>query len=312
MVTLSHNNLVIGVDAGGTSTLAWLSKVGGTIADAPLSKGHAGPGNPRAVGFAAATQAIAAAVSSAFADAALAPSRVASLCLCVAGAGRATEQEQLSGWADSQGFADCVTVTDDAQPILAAASSDGVGIALISGTGSLALGRSASGRLDRVGGWGHLLGDEGSGYSIAIAGLRAATLATDGRAEQTMLLSRFMERFDLSTPAGLIESVYGAALSRQQLALCCEVVFEAAQHDDVAQEILNTAGTELSEMVITLARKLSFTATEYRLGIAGGVLLNQPAFRAAVMGKIGIRPEYVVDVPSPVAGACILASRSMS
>ncbi len=310
-MTHPHDRLVIGVDAGGTTTIAWIGELGDEISDTPLGKGRAGPGNPRSVGFAAATQAITAAIRSAFEDADLTAGPVASLCLCVAGAGRSEEQQQLRVCAESQGLADSVTVTDDAEPILAAATSDSTGIALISGTGSLALGRSIDGRVDRMGGWGHLFGDEGSGYSISIAGLRAAVRAADGRADQTLLLNGFMERFNISTPAGFIESVYGAALSREQLAACCGVVFEAARNDDVAQQILDAAGTELSEMVTTLARKLGFAAAEFRLGVAGGVLLNQPALRADVIGKIGIRPECVVDVPCPVAGACIIASRSM-
>jgi N-acetylglucosamine kinase-like BadF-type ATPase len=119
-----------------------------------------------------------------------------------------------------------------------------------------------------------------------------------------------MERLRISTPAGFIESVYGAALSREQLSACCDVVFDAAQHDDVAQEILNSAGTELSLLVTTLARKLGFGAAEFCLGVAGGVLLNQPAFRTDMIGKIGIRPERVVDVPCPVAGALVIARRA--
>jgi N-acetylglucosamine kinase-like BadF-type ATPase len=310
-VTRPSDRLVIGVDAGGTTTIAWLDELGRTVAGAPLGRGQAGPGNPRSVGFATATQAVTDAIRSALADADLTVGPVAGLCLCVAGAGRPEEQEQLRTWAISQGFSGSVTVTDDAEPILAAAVPDDAGIALISGTGSLALGRSADGRRDRVGGWGYLLGDEGSGYSIAVAGLRAAARAADGRAEQTVLLSRYMERFGILTPAEFIESVYGAALSREQLAAHCDVVFEAAPNDDVARQILNTAGSELAEMVTILARKLGFEAGEYRLGVAGGVLLNQPALRADVIGKIGIRPERVVDVPCPVAGALVMAQRSL-
>ncbi|MEO2026103.1 MAG: BadF/BadG/BcrA/BcrD ATPase family protein [Fuerstiella sp.] len=308
-MTDPHDRLVIGVDAGGTSTVAWIGEVSDATSERPLGRGQAGPGNPRSVGFDHATQAITAAITAAFEQANLTAARVASVCLCVAGAGRAAEQEQLKSWAKSQGFADRVTVMDDAEPILAAASRDSIGIALISGTGSLALGRNGDGQVDRVGGWGYLFGDEGSGYSIAMAGLQAAAQAADGRGEKTLLLNGFMERFGVRTPAGLIESVYGAALSRQQLAACCTVVFEAAPNDDVAQEVLDTAGTELSEMVTTLAQKLGFESSSFPLGLAGGVLLNQPTFRSDVIGRIGISSDRVVDVPCPVAGALMIASR---
>ena len=301
---------MIGVDAGGTTTIAWIGELGGETSDAPLGRGQAGPGNPRAVGFGQATQAINAAITAAFEQANLTVAPVASICLSVAGAGRSEEQKHLKVWAESQGIADHVTVTDDAEPILAAALSDSPGIALISGTGSLALGRSAAGRRARVGGWGYLFGDEGSGYSIAMAGLRAAARAADGRGENTRLVSGFMERLGASNPAGLIECVYGAALSRQQLAACSTVVFDAAADDDIARKILNAAGTELSEMVTALAQKLGFESSGFCLGLAGGVLLNQPRFRSDVIGKIGISPDRVVDVPCPVAGALMIARRS--
>ncbi|MCP4782210.1 MAG: N-acetylglucosamine kinase [Fuerstiella sp.] len=307
----SYGRLVIGVDAGGTTTVAWICESNGETSGRPLGRGQAGPGNPRVVGFSQATQAITAAIFAALEEAKLTAASVASVCLCVAGAGRAEEQEQLKVWAESQGIADRVTVTDDAEPILAAASPDSIGIALISGTGSLALGRNADGHTARVGGWGYLFGDEGSGYSIAMAGLRAAARAADGRAAKTLLVSGFMERLGALTPMGLIECVYGAALSREQLAACSTVVFDVAPNDDVAQEILNAAGTELSGMVMTLAQQLGFESSEFCLGLAGGVLLNQPRFRSDVIGKIGMRTEGVVDVPCPVAGACMIASRSM-
>lgn len=308
-MTGPHDSLVIGVDVGGTTTVAWIGEFGGQTSDAPLGSGQAGPGNPRGGGFAAATQAIAAAIGCAFEDADLTAGPVASLCLCVAGAGRPEEQEQLKGWAVSQGLSGSVTVTDDAQPILAAAAPDCVGIALISGTGSLALGRSVDGRIDRVGGWGHLFGDEGSGYSIALAGLRAAVRAADGRADRTLLLSGFMDCLRISTPADFIESVYGAALSREQLAAFSDVVFDAAPNDDVAEEILDAASAELAEMVTTLARKLGLDAHTYRLGVAGGVLMNHSDFRADVIGRIDVLPERVVAVPCPVAGALVIARR---
>ena len=154
----SHAGLVIGVDAGGTKTTAWLGEIDRGSRNHPLGQGHAGPGNPRAVGFDTVTRELAAAVERAFADAELPVGQVAALCLCVAGAGRPEEQQQLKAWSVSQNVADRVTVTNDAEPILAAASPDNAGIALISGTGSLAWGRTASGQIARVGGWGVSVG----------------------------------------------------------------------------------------------------------------------------------------------------------
>ena len=80
-----------------------------------------------------------------------------------------------------------VEVTNDAAILLAAGTPDGWGVALVSGTGSIAFGRAPDGRTARGGGWGYLLGDEGSAYALVLAGLQAVARAADGRGEPTCL-----------------------------------------------------------------------------------------------------------------------------
>ena len=114
-------DLVIGVDGGGTKTVAWLAPLedGGDV----LGRGQAGPGNPRAVGFETALANIDAAIDAAFAAAGLPRQTVTSACFGLAGAGRSSEQEHILAWAEQRGIAQRVRVTGDAEPILAAASA---------------------------------------------------------------------------------------------------------------------------------------------------------------------------------------------
>ncbi|MEO1999620.1 MAG: BadF/BadG/BcrA/BcrD ATPase family protein [Planctomycetaceae bacterium] len=308
-MTGSIQHLSIGVDAGGTKTTAWLGASDGDFGASPLGTGHAGPGNPRAAGFERSTQEIAAAIQAAWNDADLVVAPVESLCLCVAGAGRQQEQNKLRRWALCCGIANSVKVTGDAEAILAAATPDNVGIALISGTGSLAWGRTSDGRVERVGGWGYLFADDGSGYAIATAALRTVARAADGRGEQTQLLTTVTEWLGVSSPFELIEWAYGSDRSRQQIAACAEVVFATAPNDAVAQRILDEASSDLAEMVTTLSRKSGFQTTEFKLGLAGGILMNQPKFLSDVIGRIGISPERAVAVPCPASGALTIARR---
>ncbi len=301
--------LVIGVDAGGTKTVALLEELSVTTPILRRGQGQSGPGNLRSVGLNAATREISAAIHAAFTDANIHVAAVEGLCLSVAGAGRIQEQQQLQAWAETQNFARRVIVTTDAEPILAAASPAGVGIALISGTGSLAWGRNSAGQVQRVGGWGYLFGDEGSGYAIAIAALRAVALAADGRAPPTTLHDAFLTRLTVATPSELIDRIYGTALSRDQIAACAELVFEAAKHDPVARQILQAAADDLATMVTTLARRLNFAAGKFPLAIAGGVLIHQPSFRADLTARIGLPPNSVVPVPCPAVGAVMIARR---
>lgn len=301
--TKSPDPLVIGVDGGGTKTVAWLAQ-----GEAVLGRGSAGPGNPRAAGFEVAQANIAAAIAAAFADAKLPRQTAAAACFGLAGAGRAAEQEQIATWVVGCGIAAQVKVTGDAEPILAAASPDNVGVVLICGTGSLAWGRNAEGETARCGGWGYLLGDEGSGYAIALAGLRAAMRAADGRGPPTDLLASFQTALEAKSPAELIGNVYGPEMSRERLAGLASVVFERHGTDAVAEQIVAAAASELVEMVATVARRLGLPAG-FTLALAGGVLLHQQPFAEQVAREYS---DHWKIVEEPVQGAVALARKMVS
>src|SRR5687767_2460801 len=110
---MSPSSLVIGVDGGGTKTVAWLAPLDDSENKVTLGRGHAGPGNPRAAGFETAQANIAAAISAAFADAKLPPAQVAAACFGLAGAGRTPEQDSITAWALQQNIARQVRVCGD-------------------------------------------------------------------------------------------------------------------------------------------------------------------------------------------------------
>lgn len=306
-MTAAHVHLVLGVDAGGTKTEAMLGSADGSGLAPPAGTGRAGPGNLRAVGYDIATQQILKAVDAAFQDAGVTRQKVQVLCLCVAGAGRPSEREQLREWAEAQHLATSIVITTDAEPLLAVASPSGVGIALISGTGSLAWGRNSSGVTARAGGWGYLFGDEGSGYAIALAGLRAVAHAADGRSPATALTDRMLTCLNVNEPSELIPRIYGGNFSRQQIAAFAPAVFEAAADDLTARQIIEDAAHQLAHMVTTLADRLNFHDRNYPLAITGGVLVHQPQFREAILNQLNRSPGSTSIVPQPALGALAIA-----
>lgn len=306
-MTAAHVHFAIGVDAGGTKTEAVLGAVDDLRLDSPLGTGRSGPGNLRAVGFDIATQQILQAISAAFDDADVPPHRVRVLCLCVAGAGRASEREQLREWAETRNLATSIIITTDAEPLLAVASPSGVGIALISGTGSLAWGRNSSGVTARTGGWGYLFGDEGSGYAVALAGLRAVAQAADGRSPATALTDRMLTCLNVNEPSELIPRIYGGNFSRQQIAALAPVVFDAAADDPTARQIIAHAAHQLAQMVATLASRLEFTDGNYPLAVTGGVLVHQSEFREAILNQLNRSPGSASIVSQPALGALAIA-----
>lgn len=302
---------ILGIDGGGTSTVAWIAR-----RDDPrdvIGRGVGGPSNPQAVGIETAIENLEAAIDTAIHDASLSPTKFAAACLGMAGIDREVDRKQIERWSVERELTDRLQVVNDALPLLYAANTDGVGIALISGTGTLAFGRSASGATARAGGWGYLFGDEGSAYRIAVEGLRAAAQSADGRGTETLLLENFLCEFECEDPQQLITAIYAPDMTRRKIAALSNVVFDAYDSGDgIAQRIIEDSIDGLAQQVIAVAERLEFADAGYSLAMTGGVLLNRAEFQSGLKAKLtdaGRSPVTLIPVPHPVAGALVLASR---
>ncbi len=312
--TANHPDLILGIDGGGTHTTALLARVaagGWTV----LGSGQAGPSNPQAVGVAGSQRALDEAVSAAFASASLTRGPVGSACLGLAGAGRPQDQAVLHEWAQRVRLADRVEVTGDTALLLAAGTPDGWGLALVAGTGSMAYGRAPDGRTARVGGWGPLLGDEGSGYAVALAGLRALARAADGRGPPTRLTEMLLKKMEAATPEGLIPLVYRGAWDRAALAGLAPLVLEAAeQGDEVANAIVAEACHGLAAAAAAVVRSLGLTSAAVPVALAGGLLLAGDTYRDGVLRSFrdaGVCAGPVALVAEPAEGALRLATANV-
>lgn len=303
--------LVLGVDGGGSRTVAWAALRGKCAEPAVLGRGTAGSSNPQSVGLALAIANLDRAVSAALGEAGAEPGPVASAVLALAGSDRVENQQAVQHWAEQRGLARRLRIVHDAASVLAAGSPEGWGIALISGTGSFAFAQDRQGRSCRAGGWGYLLGDEGSGWWVALAGLRAAARAADGRGPAIRLLQAFLNRLHLRFPEELIPAVYRIADDRAAIAALAEVVVRAAEeHDATANQIASQAADDLAQLVHSAACKLGLADGPFPLVLSGGLLLASSCLQACLrshLGTLGLRPEPVVQVANPVAGAVKLA-----
>ncbi|GAA3606377.1 N-acetylglucosamine kinase [Microlunatus ginsengisoli] len=200
-----------------------------------------------------------------------------------------------------------VRVVHDTELILAAAGLDH-GIALIAGTGSVAWGRTPSGAVARAGGWGYLLGDEGSGYGIAREAVRHALRLVDRGHRPDRLSQQLAADCGLQRPAQLVDHFY-ATPERRYWAGHARLVFElAADGDPAASAIVDAAAGELAELVGSVARVLSDADLPVVLG--GGVLVHQPILTAGVserLATIGLTDVRVLD-RDPAHGAARLAA----
>ncbi|MBN9518532.1 N-acetylmuramic acid 6-phosphate etherase [bacterium] len=303
----AHEELVLGFDGGGTRTVALLAVRNGAGWKV-LGRGEAGPSNRQAVGTPAALAALEAAADAAFASSGRPRKPVRAAVLGLAGAGRPEDREVIHGWAAKAHLAPAVDVIEDAALLLAAGTPDGWGVAVVAGTGSMAYARAADGRTARSGGWGYLLGDEGSGYAVALAGLRAAARAADGRGPGTVLTDKLLAAFGLERPEELVGVVYRGC-DRPALAALAPLVLDAADACPVAAEIASAAAAELASAAAAAAQKLGY-GRSFPVALAGGLFESRADYCARFLTALadrGLTPEPVAVVREPAEGAVRLA-----
>jgi N-acetylglucosamine kinase-like BadF-type ATPase len=229
---------------------------------------------------------------------------IAAACFGLAGVDGPEDEAQLTAWVKGKDIAERFTVVNDSELVVAAGTPDGWGVALISGAGSVCLGRSPQGRTVRVGGWGHLLGDEGSGYRLALEALRLATQTADGRADADVLLRAILRHWSLSDAGALIHHVH--AMTPADIAgLAPTVVTLAAGGEASARTLVEQSVKDLARQVDTAIRKLALASPP--LALAGSQLRSdmRRALLAAITSPIG-EISYVED---PCRGAVGLAKR---
>ena len=224
-------------------------------------------------------------------------------CAGCAGAEVPAAQEQLEGLLANLLPGCRISVVHDARLILAAAGVDS-GIALISGTGSVAYGRDRDGREARAGGWGWLIGDDGSGTWLAREAAREVMRRSDAGEPLGPLGEAMLKATRTLATTELIGALHALTEPREWAALA-GLVFETAGDDGAAASLVERAGTGLGELVAVVRRRL---ALDGPVVLAGGQLLNQPRLEAAVRKHVGGARR--LEEP-PVAGAVRLAEVSL-
>jgi N-acetylglucosamine kinase-like BadF-type ATPase len=207
----------------------------------------------------------------------LAPdSTPAGLCCGLAGAGRAAEREAVAARLGAARLAEVVHVVTDAEAAMEDAFAETPGALVIAGTGSIAWARDAGGATHRVGGWGHLLDDEGSGYAIGLAGLRAVVRSADGRMPPTRLTELLLHATGCTADTELVG--WTAVAAKADVAALAPHVLACASQDAAAGAIRAAAVAALHELTRTAVRRAGLDAPI--IALAGGLLAESGPLRA--------------------------------
>jgi N-acetylglucosamine kinase-like BadF-type ATPase len=306
---------LLGVDGGGTATEAWLAEPGCRV----LGQGTAGPSNAKAVGLEAARRAIDAAIGASFCAARITPAPVDAICLGLAGFARPDDRKILAGWAADACWARRLVIVNDGDLVVAAGTPSGWGIAVIAGTGSIAVGRAPNGCTARAGGWGHLIGDEGSAYGVVLDALRLVARRADGRDlrphGRDLLTERICAALGVAEASQIVTTIYSPEFNRARIAsLAPEILAVCAEAPEVGELLLVPAGAALAELVTAVARSLGWSSGLFPLAVAGGFLLTATVVFKGMIDRLN-RQGYQVDVTpvaNPVRGAVILAESALT
>lgn len=285
---LAQSPLYAGIDGGGSKTTAVISDSALRI----LGEADAGPSNHLRVGIEVAAKNVEDALYEALRHAGVNGDQIAWTYCGIAGSEHPDHRKTVVGALEHLFPAGNFTVDSDARIALTAGVGFGRGVALIAGTGSVAFGRNDDGREARAGGWGPTIGDEGSGYWIAIQGLSAVARALDGRGPDTSMVQLLCTHYGMCDAADLPYFVYAGTTHADDIARYSTLVIEAAREGDArAKEIFEHAGRELARIAAAVATRLDLGPQPFTVACSGG------AFAAAELLIDPLRAELLTLFP---------------
>lgn len=302
---------VLGIDAGGTKTVALLADADGRV----VGEGRASGANLQAHGELEVEKVLHHVIDLAMVGRADAPTAV---CLGLAGVDRAGDGRIIGEIMRRLGFRTHTLIVNDALialvagvPLREGSGGPNPGVVLISGTGSIAYGVNQHGFAARAGGWGSSLGDEGSGYWIGRRALAAVARDADGRGPRTRLTPLVLDHFSLARPEQLVTEIYDHAQGRRAIASLGETVERArAEGDAVATEIMREAAGELTLAAASVITRLEMRGEQFPVLLSGGLIRSAQWLAAEVTARLAeVAPRCTVSLLSvePAIGAVRLA-----
>jgi len=298
----------IGLDGGGTKTKCVVVDKQMNV----LSELVGGPSNFLVFDLDEVTQSLFNLINDSIKQAGIDISEIDSILLGTAGAGRREDAERLEKSFiqkanESHMPIKIFVVESDARIALEGAFSGKPGSILISGTGSIMFGKDSEGNIHRVGGFGRILGDEGSGFHIGRSGLTAVAKQFDGRGEKTELSILLKNKFDISNSKELILAVYK---NNFDIATVTPLVIQAAEEgDEICKEIIRDEADQLLLHVESMKKLIK--EDELKISLIGGTITTDNFYAKLFKEKMNNLKGVKISEPElePAVGAALMAKR---
>lgn len=260
---------VLGFDGGGTKSICVIADEEGCV----LGMGMSGGTNFQGVGVVAAGIEVKKAISKAVKVAGINPSSIVTAAYGVAGADRDDDFDTVASYILPHNPAGRIMLVNDTTIALRAGTSDGIGVALVSGTGSNCIGFNLDYQQAKVGGLGHLTGDVGYGEDLVNRAIVASMRSLDGRGPRTTLHEHFCRELELEHLEDIIVFGYADSFQPLDLGRLTPIVFDcAARGDKVAVRLLNQVGKVLAKNAVTACRCLFKPDDRFPVVLGGSIL----------------------------------------
>lgn len=266
----SRQKVIMALDAGGGSTKGMLTDLHcknlGAASDQPFNLRQSDPMRFRTIVDKLARKLFLAADLPV-----LVPDAVA---VGLAGGGDVDDRKQIENVLKKRWPNSLILVHHDAYIAQYGAFGGNAGIIITSGTGSIAYGRNEKGEESRSGGWGWMLGDEGSAWWIGREALRRVLQAFE-EDDTTMLTDRILSTLSISHPYDILSAIYKERFNREKITSLAPMVSEcAAESDIIANEILFDAGKELGKLALSISKRLNIHPHALYVSMMGKVSLE--------------------------------------
>jgi N-acetylglucosamine kinase-like BadF-type ATPase len=312
---MASDRLLLAIDGGQTSTKALVAQLDGTVIGS--GRGSASDHFHIEGGIEKNRRAIQSATNAALADAGATADQINSIALGLTGCPPEGEPRQpVYDIVREIASPEQIWIGADYITNLTGASAGGPGVVLVAGGGAISYGVTTDGREALAGGFGYLLGDEGSAFKIGVAAIRAASRAEDRRGAPTVLEQIVRDYFEIPQVRHLPRIVYRAGFQRDRISLLTPLVAEAANSgDEVAYDIVWDAGESIAEMALGIARQLFQPDEQLDVYYTGGVFnVGEILFGGMKSILDAGWSHWALLEPRfpPAVGGLILAARGLS
>jgi len=305
---------VLGFDGGGTKTALTATDLDGRI----IASLEGDASNPTAVTFEQAVLNLTALIERLHSETELKLTDCKSMVFGLAGIARKDEEVRMTdairSYLHTLDLKIPVRVTNDAEIALMAGLEQSSGIIAIAGTGAIVFGFTPDRKRFRTGGWGHILGDKGSGYEIGLQTLQTVMQSYDGVKPPTLLKERVLAKHGFASEDELRVYVYQPFVKKQHIAEHAEICIAAAREgDEAAVAIISQAANDIADLTIAMRAKDEWFS-DAPIAVTGSIFKYSELFMAIYRERleaVWTHPRIVLSGQTPAYGAALLARREI-